>query len=213
MEFVSPSQGIPTNSALLTPNFSLYYSMRFLLVIFISLLVYPPGAQAQSLAEQLETRYTIEIAPTSLIEVLGIIRAQTDVRFAYSPSGLPRDQLIEVSESDTPLRQILDVIFEPLYIEYEIIGNQLVLRWIPPSQRPAFTQTIRGRILDRDSQTPLIGANVVVTSMNPIRGASTDENGFFSIPGLPLGRHTLIAQYIGFDAAKIPELLLTAAKK
>ena len=94
-----------------------------------------------------------------------------------------------------------------------MIGEQIALRWVPPQQRIAFTQTIRGRVVDLDTEYPLIGANIIVETIDPIRGASTDEDGFFEIPGLPLGRHTLQVRYIGYEPAQITELLLTAGKE
>ncbi len=158
-------------------------------------------------------RHTVSVAPASLLEVLGVLRAQTGVRFIYSPSSLPADQLVEISAKDEPLSAILDQLLAPLHIEYERIGRQIALRWAPPAQRKAYTQTIRGTVIDHDTQTPLIGANVVVASLDPFRGASTDENGNFEIPGLPLGRHAIIVQYIGYDPAHVSQLLLTAGKE
>ena len=40
-------------------------------------------------------------------------------------------------------------------------------------------QTLKGIVLDKQSETPLIGATVKITDVVPIMGASTDENGNF----------------------------------
>ena len=53
------------------------------------------------------------------------------------------------------------------------------------------SQTIKGIVLDKQSETPLIGATVKITDVTPILGASTDENGNFSIKNVPTGRHQL----------------------
>ena len=42
-------------------------------------------------------------------------------------------------------------------------------------------QTIRGKIIDLDSNYPVIGANIVIIDSNPILGAATDANGEFRI--------------------------------
>ncbi|MFK7844119.1 MAG: carboxypeptidase regulatory-like domain-containing protein [Rhodothermales bacterium] len=187
----------------------------FVLIILLHILPFsaPISVSAQQAPASLDTRYTFTIAPTSLIEALGLLRAQTNARFTYSPSSLPNNQLVQVDAKDQTLPDILDALFTPLAIEYEYIGNQIALRWIPPAQRVAFTQTIRGRVVDQDSHSPLIGANIVVASLNPIRGASTDIEGYFEIPGVPIGRQSLTVQYIGFETAHIRELLLTAGKE
>lgn len=40
-------------------------------------------------------------------------------------------------------------------------------------------QTVRGKIEDVDSKTPVIGANIVVLDTDPLLGASTDAEGNF----------------------------------
>ena len=168
---------------------------------------------AQEKGDVLERRYTFSIAPTSLIEAIGLIRAETGVRFVYSPSNLPADQLVEVTAENESLDAILRAVFEPMGIEYQVIAGQVALRWKTQEERVAFTQTIRGRVVDQDTQAPLLGVNVVVDTTTPLRGASTDEQGYFAIPKLPLGRHTVTVHYIGFNTMQFAELLLTAGKE
>ena len=43
------------------------------------------------------------------------------------------------------------------------------------------TQTVRGTIIDMDSQLPLIGATVRVVGVNSFKGAATDVNGEFRL--------------------------------
>ena len=186
--------------------------MRILLFI-ACIMCCPLAGYAQGAAEVLEDRYTLEVAPAPLVEVLGILRAETGVRFVYSPSNLPVDQLVSVSAHEEPLGEILDAAFVPLFISYEVIGGQVALRWNPPKKREEYTQTIRGRVVDQDTRSPLIGAHVIVNSMSPVQGASTDLDGHFEIPGLPVGRHSLTVQYIGYSPIQLPELLLTAGKE
>ena len=189
---------------------------RILLLIafnFVAFLLFSAAVYAQEADALLEKEYTMEIAAAPLVEVLGMIRSETGVRFVYSPSNLPVDQLVMVSAHDQTLREILDATFVPVHINYEVIGGQIALRWNPPEKRIEYTQTIRGQVVDQDTQAPLVGAHVIVHSMEPLQGASTDLDGYFEISGLPVGRHSLIVQYIGFSPLRLPELLLTAGKE
>jgi hypothetical protein len=52
------------------------------------------------------------------------------------------------------------------------------------AQQP--TQTVKGRVIDTESQQPVIGANVIITSLNPIIGGATDTEGNFRIENVPL---------------------------
>ncbi len=74
-------------------------------------------------------------------------------------------------------------------------------------------QTIRGYILDQDTQTPIIGANVIVVDSDPIIGASTDVDGYFRLEGVPIGRVTLLISSIGYEQKVMPGLLLNSAKE
>lgn len=75
------------------------------------------------------------------------------------------------------------------------------------------TQTVRGRIVDKDSQVPLIGATVVVIGSDPLIGAVTDENGLFRLTHVPIGRVNLKVTYIGYEDQTIPNLLVSSAKE
>lgn len=72
-------------------------------------------------------------------------------------------------------------------------------------------QTIRGKVVDKESKTPLFG--VIVQLQDSALGASTDTNGAFVIHGVPLGKHTLVISYIGYLSTSVPNLLITSAKE
>lgn len=61
----------------------------------------------------------------------------------------------------------------------------------------AFGQALRGKVIDKTSAEPLIGASVVVKGFK--LGAATDENGAFSIPFNGAPPVTLVVTYIGYD--------------
>ncbi len=75
------------------------------------------------------------------------------------------------------------------------------------------SQTIKGRVLDKDTQAPLIGANVMVLGTDPIRGATTDQTGHFWIHKIPVGRYDLKTSYIGFEPQILPEILVSSGKE
>ncbi|MFY8035869.1 MAG: carboxypeptidase-like regulatory domain-containing protein, partial [Cyclobacteriaceae bacterium] len=76
------------------------------------------------------------------------------------------------------------------------------------------TQTIRGKVIDEVSKTPLIGVNVVIVSDGgTLLGASSDENGDYRIANVPLGRQTIKVSYIGYEEQLIPNIIVTAGKE
>ncbi len=92
-------------------------------------------------------------------------------------------------------------------------GLLLLLPWAAFAQ----TSTIRGTVLDKQSETPLIGATVQLVlpasgEGQPI-GATTDVEGQFALKNVPVGRQTLRITYLGYDAQTIPNVLVTAGKE
>jgi hypothetical protein len=79
------------------------------------------------------------------------------------------------------------------------------------AQQP--TQIIKGRVIDTESQQPVIGANVIITSMNPITGGATDAEGHFRIEKVPIGRHSLKITSIGYDDAFLQEVNVGSGKE
>lgn len=75
------------------------------------------------------------------------------------------------------------------------------------------TQTIKGQVVDQASQQAVIGANILVEQTDPPKGGSTDENGYFRIENVPVGRYTLRITCIGYDDALIQELVVGAGKE
>ncbi|GAB3513656.1 TonB-dependent receptor [Emticicia fontis] len=73
------------------------------------------------------------------------------------------------------------------------------------------TQTIRGRIIDTNNEKPLVGANVVVK--NTTQGSQTDDNGYFRIEKVPVGRYQLEVSFVGFETQTISEILVESGKE
>ena len=57
--------------------------------------------------------------------------------------------------------------------------------------------TIKGRLVDDETQSPLIGANIIVTDF--ALGAATDHEGNFIINSVPVGAYSLQFSYIGYQ--------------
>lgn len=74
------------------------------------------------------------------------------------------------------------------------------------------TQTIRGTVLDKQTQSTLPGANVVVLNSDPFKGASSDENGKFRIENVPIGRWQLKVTFLGYKERTLT-VVLTSGKE
>ena len=74
-------------------------------------------------------------------------------------------------------------------------------------------QTIKGYLLDAQSEMPLIGATVELLTVAPVRGTTTDLDGYFSLSDVPPGRHTIRMSYLGYEAQNLPNVMVTTGKE
>ena len=74
-------------------------------------------------------------------------------------------------------------------------------------------QTIRGVVVDKDSQMTLPGAQLIIAGTDPPVGTVTDANGQFSFGKLLVGRYNIIIRYVGYETRTIPNVLLTSGKE
>ena len=65
------------------------------------------------------------------------------------------------------------------------------------------TQTVKGTVIDKDSDMTLIGANVIITSTPEQFGTSTDVDGNFRIENVPVGRHSFQISYLGYEPSNL----------
>ena len=95
--------------------------------------------------------------------------------------------------------------------------SKLILALLPILLFPAFlfsqSQTIRGTILDKQAETPLIGATIQVLNVEPGIGATSDIEGVFTLKAVPVGRQTLRISYLGYETQTIPNVLVNAGKE
>jgi hypothetical protein len=75
------------------------------------------------------------------------------------------------------------------------------------------TQTIRGIVNDKQSQSVIPGVNVIVLGTNPIKGTLTDAEGHFKIENVTPGRYDLKISYIGYKEQVLPNVDVTTGKE
>ena len=89
----------------------------------------------------------------------------------------------------------------------------IVFLWANTLFAHEFTQTIKGRIIDQQSKSPLVGVNIILLDSKPFQGSTTDTEGFFKIPNVALGRNILKISYMGYKEQVIPNVLVTSGKE
>ena len=73
------------------------------------------------------------------------------------------------------------------------------------------TQTIRGNITDKLSQSPLIGAAIQLTTLKI--GSISDSLGNYSLTAIPPDRYEIKISYFGYKTLIIPNVIVTSGKE
>ncbi len=76
-----------------------------------------------------------------------------------------------------------------------------------------YTQTLRGQVVDKQSQAPLPGATVVLMDSQPTRGTTTGQDGWFSLREVPVGRVDLKISYVGYEGQVKGNILVKSGKQ
>ena len=75
------------------------------------------------------------------------------------------------------------------------------------------TQTIKGTVLDKEAEYPLIGVTVMLLGNDEFTGTTTDVDGNFKLENIPVGRQALQFSYIGYKPVTKTNLLITSGKE
>lgn len=75
------------------------------------------------------------------------------------------------------------------------------------------TQTIRGVVVDNESQFPLIGVNVILMKSDPLIGSVSDVKGKYRLNEVPIGRHSIKFSYIGYKDVILDDIIVTTGKE
>lgn len=91
---------------------------------------------------------------------------------------------------------------------YLLIVLALLLPFIAMSQ---ITQTIRGKVIDQETETALIGASIFIPNLE--KGINTDAAGRFKLESVPIGRYSIVVSYIGYDDKTLANIRVESGKE
>lgn len=94
------------------------------------------------------------------------------------------------------------------------VGYAIILLLITSTlSAQELSQTVRGRVFDTDSESPLIGVQVLLMGSEPLVGTTSDVNGEFQLEHIPLGRITLRFSYLGYEGAVLPNVQVVSGRE
>jgi hypothetical protein len=82
--------------------------------------------------------------------------------------------------------------------------------WLPAQ---SLTQTVRGTVKDKQINSPLPGAIVVLLNSQPSRGCASDNDGSFKLEQVPVGRQSFRISLAGYHEIFLNDVEITSGKE
>jgi len=174
--------------------------------LLLSCLSYSFAGKADG-QEILDKKVSLNLPARDIKAILKTISASVEIGFTYSANILPGRQKITVIAIDERLGDVLQKIFNPLHISFEVIGRQIVLKkentvnlagTFPGIGAENAFKTITGVVLSPEG-TPLQGVSITVAGTS--RGTTTDDKGHFQIQANE--GEILIFSSVGYSISRV----------
>lgn len=94
-----------------------------------------------------------------------------------------------------------------------VLTTSMIFHCFFTSTAQNLSQTVKGRVLDAQSLSPVPGATILMLNTDPAKGAVTDVEGYFKIDKVPVGRHSVQVTFVGYENKLIPEVLVGSGKE
>lgn len=75
------------------------------------------------------------------------------------------------------------------------------------------TQTIKGKIIDSDSELSLSYANILVLNTEPVIATISDIDGNFRLENVPVGRISIQISFVGYETKYVSDIPLNSGKE
>jgi TonB-linked SusC/RagA family outer membrane protein len=164
-----------------------------LFCVFLTGLVYSKPALAEE--GVLDKKITLAAKQQEVRAILNEITRLVEIKFVYSSQKIPSRKKVSILANNQTVKEVLDLLLEPLNVLYYVSGNQVVLikkgeqddvvlkvQSLAESGKQIteglFYKTITGKVTNEKGD-PLEGVSVIVKGTT--KGAVTNSLGVFSI--------------------------------
>ncbi len=113
-----------------------------------------------------------------------------------------------MSNKESKYHRCLKFFFRNQWIFLIVLSLSLPLLINSPVTSQSVKGKIAGRLVDAETGSPLIGANVIIQGTN--LGAASDLDGNYLIHAVPPGSYTLVVMMMGYSRIVISDVVVTA---
>ena len=157
-----------------------------LCLFFSSLFMYSQNGNSS-----LNQKVLINPGKYKLIQIIEKLEEIKGVNITYDANSLPLEEIIEINEATTTVKQILDKIQKYFPVEYQSKGEYIILK-----KKANIKNKITGKIIDSNKGEPLAGASIYIKETH--YGVTSEPDGSYSMSLYP-GNYILVYSYIGYE--------------
>lgn len=165
-------------------------------------------------------RITLSLKNVPLLTAMDSIQQHSGYRFSYSLGLTPqlKQTRVTIHAKGDPIEKILDILFDKNSIQYRIVDNMVLLSKVEPPKKETqpelvvLVQTVKGRVVDRESHAPVPGVSIIVMNDPENRGTITDSNGTFSLK-VPVGLQSLRCTNVGYQEYMAADIRVVSGKQ
>jgi TonB-linked SusC/RagA family outer membrane protein len=162
----------------------------------------------------LDRKVTLRADRDDFGAVLSMLEKSADVKFSYSPQLVGVRRKVSISAVDEKLNAVLEKLLSPLRLEYEVVGNQIILKRKTVSQIepvsslpeaslvPVPQVVITGKISDENG-LPVPGVSVRMKD-NPGIGTTSNAEGRYSLNVPDNTTGILVFSSVGYFPEEVP---------
>ena len=160
--------------------------------------------------EVLDKKISFNAESKKLRGVLTDLEEVADVKFAFNPRNIPVNKKVSVEFKNARLTHVLDLLFEPLEVQYEVEGDYIILSKPEPVKptkggkglidKDFFAISVSGTVTDEFDE-PLPGVNVI--EKGTANGTTTDARGAFTM-NVENESSILVFSFIGYTLQEVP---------
>jgi len=183
------------------------YSHLAILIILMQLISVVSFAQegSRNIPKEFQKIISIEMENVTFEQVLIVISEKAKIKLNYNRDRIPLGKIISVKMINKTVEDVLNYVLDLTGTEFRIISGEQILI-TPADNDRSIKGKIRGKVIDKETQRPLIGANILVENYNI--GAATDTSGDYKIDNMPVGSFTLRFSYVGYASIYEPDIIV-----
>ncbi|WDF77174.1 SusC/RagA family TonB-linked outer membrane protein [Mucilaginibacter sp. KACC 22773] len=151
------------------------------------------------------TKISMEAKGESLKSALQKLQDQTGFVIFYRSDKINKYQSVTLENKQRSVAETLDLLLKGTNLEYQQDGNKIILSEkakVSVSQATEVSEITVAGIVRDEKDDPLAGVTILC-KQNHNLGTATDQNGHFSLPGLPENA-ILVFSFIGYETKEIP---------